>query len=909
MYTRTNLSTARGKINLGTLSNKTFLKTCALSLLSALVIVFLSFAIGGFAPFGNRSLTYNDGEFQVIDLLCWLKDVLSGKSSIDYTFTKQLGGSNFAVFSYYLASPLNLLVIFFDKSQMPLFMNLLFIFKVALSSIFTDYYLCRRFRPESKSKCALTVLLSVSYALCQYMVTQSSMIMWLDGAYMLPLILAGIEKLVGEKKSTLFIVSAALSICFNWYTGAINIMFACFWFLFESARLAITDTGNSRMTLKSFGFSILRLALAGISAVMISAVILLPTLMLLSGRTYGKGGISMLLDFGFIGFLPNIISNYSLGTPSVKGSANVFAGSLVLIGVVLLFLATSKSIKEKLLYGAFLLFVCLSFYWQPLVAVFSIFRSVGAYWYRYGYIGSFTMVVLASVFFLESDHKKLKSWMPIAISLIYSLLTLVISILKLSSSPDILMSLQIADLLYVEPDFTIMPILAKIITPLIVSVLLAVALSSNGKKSEGPRLISILISVILIVECLFSQILLSHLYSEDNVSQIASYTNLENSLVQEINDPSFHRMVQTSCHSLFRDLPTSYNEPMAFGFNSVTSFVSAPDENSVFFLDRAGYGQAYYTVTVTSSDNLALDSLMSVKYVLLPSNADYGNGLQYMDGIEGFKNLYLNPYSVPIAFVTDKTGDFESSETNPSLYLNDIYRYLSDVENDVLIPIEADNFTYEEFQAASEEISEPSYAYHYSITCEPDSILYANFITDTDSGAKIYLNDELLTAYSNEVSPSMIRIPVPNGTADIKLVFKDNSSEHQVLDAQFCTLNLEALEQATDVLKNNAADRIDVTDGHCVFEIDGASAQSSLFTSIPANKGWTVTRNGEEVDYNLIGDCLISIPLTEGNNVIEMTYRLPYKTAGIVLAISGVVLLAGITFAENRKKPEASLNP
>ena len=902
MYTRADLNKPRKEIKINTPLNKTFLQTCAASLLSALAIVILFFAIGGFAPFGNRSLTYNDGESQVLDLLCWFKDVLSGKSSIDFTFTKQLGGSNFAVFSYYLASPLNLLAVFFDKSQMPLFVNILFMLKVSLASIFADYYLFRRFRPDTRSKYALTVLLSVSYALCQYMVTQSSMIMWLDGAYMLPLVLAGIEKLVNEKKSTLFIVSAALSICFNWYTGAINIMFACFWFLFESARLAVTDNESSRITLKSFGQSIIRIALAGISAVLISAVILLPTLMLLSGRTYGSGGISMLKDLGFVGFIPSIISNYSLGTPSIKGTANIFAGSLVFLGVVLLFLATSKSLKEKLLYGAFLLFICLSFYWQPLVAVFSIFRSVESYWYRYGYIGSFTLVCFAGIFFIESDHKKLKSWMPIAVAAAYSLLVLIIPRIS-SSSPDILMSLQVADLFQVEPDFTVMPILVKIITPLLVSVLLAAALSSDNKKSDTTKIISVLISIVLVGECVFSQTILSRLYSEDNVSEISSYTISENALVQEIDNSTFCRTVQTSCHTLYRDLPTSYNEPMAYGFNSITSFVSAPDENSVFFLDRAGYGHAYYTITITASDNLALDSLMSVKYVLLPDDSFESAGLSYIDGIEGFKNLYVNPYCSPVAFVTDKVGDYESDETNPALYLNDIYRYLSGVDNNVLVPLEADSFTCEEFTPEGD--TEPSYAYHCFVTCEPGSILYANFVTDTDSGAKLYLNDELFTPYSNEVSPSLIRIPAPDGTADIKLVFNDKNTEHSVLDAQFCTLNLEALEQATDVLKNNAADRIDVTDGHCVFEIEDASAQSSLFTSIPANKGWTVTRNGEKVDYNLIGDCLISIPLTEGNNVIEMTYRLPYKTAGIVLAISGVILLAGITFAENRRKPEA----
>ena len=86
MYTRADLNNPRKEIKIKTPLNKTFLQTCAASLLSALAIVILFFAIGGFAPFGNRSLTYNDGESQVLDLLCWFKDVLSGKSFCNFCY-------------------------------------------------------------------------------------------------------------------------------------------------------------------------------------------------------------------------------------------------------------------------------------------------------------------------------------------------------------------------------------------------------------------------------------------------------------------------------------------------------------------------------------------------------------------------------------------------------------------------------------------------------------------------------------------------------------------------------------------------------------------------------------------------------------------------------------------------------
>mgnify|MGYP002773894667 CR=1 FL=1 len=80
---------------------------CTLSLL--LMIMYIQ----GLIPFGNdKSLASMDAHIQYIDLYAYLKDVILGKNSFSYTFSNMLGGSSLAIFSYYLSSPINLLVIF-----------------------------------------------------------------------------------------------------------------------------------------------------------------------------------------------------------------------------------------------------------------------------------------------------------------------------------------------------------------------------------------------------------------------------------------------------------------------------------------------------------------------------------------------------------------------------------------------------------------------------------------------------------------------------------------------------------------------------------------------------------------------------------------------------------------------------
>ena len=867
------------------LKQKTELKkgpviACFSSWVITALIILLAFVILGIIPFGNDALIYKDGQQQMVDLYCWFKDVLAGKSSIDYTFTKYLGGSNFAVFSYYLSSPLNLLIVFFDKTQVPLFINVLYIVKAAFASLFACFYLYRRFKPGTCIKLAATVILSVSYALGQYMIAQSSNMMWIDGVYMLPLIIAGVEKLVNEKKSTLFIVSTALSLCFNWYTGIINLMFGGIWFLFESLRTV--------PSIKNFFVSFFRFCVASASALMISAIILLPSLTLLSGRTYGSSGIGMLLDFSVMGFIPGFITNYGFGFASVKGGVNLFAGSFVLIGIVLLFFSSLK-VRDKLVYGLLLLTVIMSFYWQPLVALFSMLRNVEGFWYRYAYVGIFALVYLASVFYLETDTTRLKLFIPPSVAAVYCVIVVLLSDPQKVSVVDAIFTAKMSELFMTPKDEHLVPLTAKMVFPLVTSVFFCLALGLKRKKSQIFSVSAILLSAVIVLELLLNQTVLGKIYSTADGPDISRYNANETELLKQIDDPSFHRVVQTSYHSLYNGLSASYSEPMAYGFNSVTAFVSAPDENEVYFLDRAGYPQYYDTIPVTMTENLALDSLLSVKYVLLPEGDENSKGLTKKGGISGFKTLYENPFAVPAAFVTGGTGSYESRAKNYALYLNDLYRYLSGVEEDIFIP------------AGKVETATDGKTVTYKITVDKENaVLYANFVLEGGTGATLYMNGERYVPYGEEMSPKLIRVKTVDGSAELKLDF--HKEEGKVADAQIYLLDLDALYDATSAMKNDAASRIDIRDGHCVFEVENGFSGTSLFTSVPYHKGWTVTRNGRKVTADLTGDALMTIPLEDGKNVIEMTYHVPNKTAGIIMMSAGIVLLAGITVFENRKK-------
>ncbi len=211
-------------------NNSKFLLGIA-SFLLTIIAMFTLYFIKGCAPFGDSSMAVMDANIQYLDLFAYLKDVISGDNSIVYTLSKGLGGTSIGVFSYYLSSPFNILVVFFEKSDLTLFIDLIIALKLGTAALFMSVFLQERFQQQLRP--LFVVLLSMSYALMQYSIAQSSNIMWLDGVYMLPLMLLGVYKIVKGEKAWFLFFSTGLAILFNWYSAGINCLYTAVWFCLE----------------------------------------------------------------------------------------------------------------------------------------------------------------------------------------------------------------------------------------------------------------------------------------------------------------------------------------------------------------------------------------------------------------------------------------------------------------------------------------------------------------------------------------------------------------------------------------------------------------------------------------------------------------------------------------------------
>ena len=111
-------------------------------------------------------------------------------------------------------------------------------------------------------------------------------------------------------------------------------------------------------------------------------------------------------------------------------------------------------------------------------------------------------------------------------------------------------------------------------------------------------------------------------------------------------------------------------------------------------------------------------------------------------------------------------------------------------------------------------------------------------------------------------------------------------------------LDTNKLEEASDIANENVASESVLKDGYGSFTIYDADQDDSLFISIPSNPGWEVTCNGKKVEPDKISGLFMSIPLEKGQNDIEMRYKTPFLTEGVIGSISGLVLLAVVVIFE-----------
>lgn len=381
--------------------------------------VFLMLAIYAFLgiyPFGGKSVLTIDLNNQYISFFSYLKEILKGRHGVFYSFSKTLGGDMVGLMAYYLMSPLNLLVLLFSVSTLPVAVELITLIKIGLCGV-SFFWSASGEKAERHG-----LLFSTSYALMAYNIVYQQNIMWLDGVILLPAVALGIRRICQGKRPFLYLLALFFSIVFNYYIGFMICIFSVLYFLY-----CLFFCGERRRVwdFKVIGNYVAASALSGGLAMWL----LFPVLKSLSGVKAGfdRSLLTLTANFRWRDFFWKLLPGSFDYEQIQTGFPNVFFGTVPLVFLVLFFISRKISARKKAGAALLLLIMMFSFYLQGLNLAWYGFNQPTWFPYRYSFIFSFLALSFAQEGFeavrvTEFFSRKARPvWLPVILTAACSL--------------------------------------------------------------------------------------------------------------------------------------------------------------------------------------------------------------------------------------------------------------------------------------------------------------------------------------------------------------------------------------------------------------------------------------------------------------------------------------------------------
>ena len=795
-----------------------------------LVALFSHFKI---TPFGNNTLAVMDADIQYVDYFNYYKGVLDGKNTLGYTFSKELGGNFFGSFSYYLASPINLLLKFFPENKIELFFTLSVTIRLALASLTFYLFLKGRVNKNpSRGTYLLFLVLSLFYALSSYSLQQASNLMWLDGVWLLPLMMLGVSKIFDKKNIKLFIISSACAIIFNWYSGFLALLFCAFWFFVECILRSLDQKNDFKNFIKFFWQNGWRLLVSTILALLISGIILMPAFKALGEGSRGGGIDLAFLHFDLRGKVLDTLSNYYPGTNSDPGMMSLFIGAFSILTIFSVFISKEVKRSHKIAYFAIILTLLLIFYFNPIYFVFSLLKDVGSYWIRFSF-GCFAILLFLCAYIPKSEK-------------ISPTCYILSGILFLSSG-----------LIF---DYIDTPVRLRFYYGIFVVAFSVILYYCHTAKTQRTKAIFIMIAFILsIAEVATNAYLVMKKFS--GAETFTNYTISQGDTIQRIRtaDESPYRI-----HNLSQRCSFCLNDALSHNYYSIDGYTSSPDDKQIDLLHSLGYKRWFYQSNITDDSILSTDSLLGVKYFTNESTIE------------------SNPYALPMVFSTPNTTSENFSnntyDENTFDFQNKLYSELSGIHENLYKKV---NFV--------RETDDSEITYHLDYNPSDDYILYGEIAADDNYCVTLLDGENVKSSwYLSHTAPSVVKLDSSTVTIEVededsKFTIENIKSEH------FYYLDLSVFKKMTEKIKNeNSVSNLAIDNENVSFTVNTNKPQM-IFTSIHNQSGWSITVNDKEVKPTLLSNSLILLNLEPGQNEMELKFTLPGFKLGVLLSVIGVI--------------------
>lgn len=807
---------------------------------------------------GDKQILVTDLWHQYYPFLVDFQDKLQSGESLFWSWTEGGGVNYFALMSYYLAGPLNFLSVFIPGDWLLEFLMFSVAVKIALAGCFMAIFL----RSVYKKNDFTLVLFGCCFSFCAFFMGYYWNTIWLDTVCITPLVVLGIVKLLTENKFRLYTITLAVALLSNYYIG----LFICIFVLLVFIAYNIIKWNG----FKNFFFRLMQTGVFSLIAIGLTAFFLLPAFFGLqntnaSGSTFPTAfaiNIGGTNDFmGVLKAMKEIMTNFitfiSPATKEADALPNIACGTLsIVLGI--LFLTSKKiTLKEKIVDSCLILFMIISCIIRQLDYIWHGFHFTNMIPYRFSFLVSFVLVVMAFRAFMLIDFSS--AWDVI----IAGLGTAIILLLSIG----------------VQENYTI-------IATAIIAFVFSVILFLYTKRIIPKQVVMVILSVIILGESAVTAFIgvktttvtttMDYPRGGENTEYIIDYMN---SL--EIETPEMWRAEMTSTQTL--------NDAAINKYNGISMFNSMANVDMTRFCENFGMmgwksGNRYTYAEGSPVTNM----FMNLKY-LIARDSIYRNTYDLSEVYTvGNVKLLKNDHYIPMGFMVDKDltkweENDNEDQFNPFDKQNEFFRFATGISESVYTPLEVVSQGHSD--SSTFPVNKTSYG-NYSFTCidgaltphvkwnyeAPQDGLYCMY-ADIAGGddVTIMINDEAQSKGYGMQRSYIACIGYVNKGDKISVYSQLKQGQSGTAKVYVNLLNKDVFERGYANVSRDVMTTTKLTGSSMEGNIDVSEA-GLFYTSIPYEEGWTAKVDGREVEITPVGGSLVAFPLTEGPHTIELTY-------------------------------------
>lgn len=811
--------------------------------LLAVLVAGIGFACLGVWPFGDKTVLIIDSLHQYLPFYTDMHEKLHGGGSLLYSFSGGLGYNFWSTYAYYLASPLNFLLVLIPKENVCDFMDLMILLKIGLCSGCFSWYLHKR----DPQRSFLPVVFGMAFGLGNFILGYYFNLMWLDSVAMLPLIMYGIERIVDGKSGRMFGLSLFYGLWCNYYIGFMLCIFSCLYFL-------VRWISQETITWRRVGKSCLSFGWYALLAGGMAALVLLPAYMGLSASESMQGNtfpttvkfyenLQQLLENHLAFMEPVNISNTQVGL-------NVYCGILTVLAAVLYLFDRKIRLRERLAHYSLCALLLLSFAFNILNYIWHGFHVQNGLPNRFAFLYVALLLVMA---YDATGH--IKSYHAAELLFSAAVPAAFIALCFWQRSDDI------------EP-FVYLISLGL--------VFLYFALLLLGRYTPGMRssVYCGIVSAVMLAE--ISANAIYGISCNGGVTRsiyIADQKSYRTMMAQQDEDDD----------AFFRseiDRQRMRNVTMYAGGNAMVMFNSTMQESVINLCDSLGIEartnkNGYLGVTKLIND------VFGIRYLASPSKvADTMYQFERV-GEDGELALYKNEDALSLGFmVKDSIVSWDIEASEPLLVQNSFVELATGLEPIYVL----------------DRYIEMEDGQNYGIKIPEDKQVYLCIDTRV---AAITLNTPEYTKTFDDYTDHLYVI---NGTqesqtADFTVTLNENQG---AVRAEVYTCSNEAYQEVLDKLSESQLENV-VVKGDTVSGTVNAKENGTLLLTVPYDEGWTITVDGKETEFFRIGEALTGVQLEAGEHTIRMKYMpqgfLPGAFISIVCAL--LYVMSGIWEKQN----------